>query len=501
MVKLSLFALTKIVESIPQTIVDHMYTYLYKDTDGVSKETWLFEYVKRILIETFGYDTQHLEDHVEIREKNYRKKQQSKKYWLKKFQEELVKIPNNPVSIEISSWKLALEQMKVSAPELDIIAESERLIGVKNLEDLPELRLKQIKEWSSTNSTFLSDYRYLSTKKTNQIRKALETDLNFIIADTIEKYDLTQAVDVQPHGLIENVVFSEKSTSLKIKREINAITLKETFFDDYEISDNEFLRTIIKVEDGDLLFADKSLTKTLDGTDREIIFYVMSQKDESFYTDRTITVDISKLVQRAYNSQGVKNYVEIEKRLRKIRSFGFQAVIKKQSEKARPGSADWSIFDSVVINSNPNGRRYAEIVIGTYFHQQYINQQTVKIYRDSLDSIQGSISKILVHALQKERLERYVQGKQFRDVFPLNFFTRKVRMDKRKTEMNMRKVQDALEEFKALNILIESYKRYSPSAFEICFIPLTNTEMHDFFDQVDSPIQLSLPIQPELIEE
>ncbi|CCF16706.1 hypothetical protein BLGI_4675 [Brevibacillus laterosporus GI-9] len=501
MFKLSLFALSKTAESIPPSIVDHLFTYIYKETDGISKEDWLMEHVKNILIQTFGYDTPHLEDHSVIREKNYRKRQQSKKYWLKKFEKELAEVPNNPVSIEISSWKLALEQMKASSPDLDIIKESERLIGVKNLQDLPKLRLEQIKKWATTSSTFLSDYRYLSSKKKNQIEKALDTDLNFIIAEIIDQYDLTNAVDIQPHGLIENVVFAEKSTSLKIKKEINAITQKETYFDDYEISDNEFLRTIIKVEDGDFLLADKSLTKSLDATDQEIIFYVLSQKDESFYTDRTITVDISKLVGKAYKSQGVKNYVEIEKRLRKIRSFGFQAVIKKQSEKARPGSADWSIFDSVVINSNQNGRRYAEIVIGTYFHQQYINQQTVKIYRDSLNSIQGNISKILVHALQKERLERYVQGNKFKDVFPLSFFTRKVRMDKRKTEANMRKIQDALEEFKDLNILIADYKRNSQSSFEISFIPLTNTEMHDFFDQIDKPVQLSLPLQNELIEE
>ncbi|MBM6382438.1 MULTISPECIES: hypothetical protein [Paenibacillus] len=500
MVKLSLFAITKTIECLPPRIVDHLYMYVYKETTSTSKETWLFELIKELLIQNFGFDTPHLEDHVEIRDKNYRKRQQSKKYWLKKFKEELDSVPNNPVLIEISSWKLALEQMKASNAGLDIVAESERLIGVKDLNDLPALRLQQISEWATTSSTYLTDYRYLSSKKTNQIKKAIETDLHFIVADIIDKHDLTNAVDVQPHGLIEDVVFAEKSTNLKIRMELDEITNKQTYFDDYEISDNEFLRTIIKVEDGDFLLADKSLTKSLDGTDRDIIFYVLSQKDESFYTDRTITVDISKLVSKAYNSSGVKNYVEIEKRLRKIRSFGFQAVIKKKSEKARSGSADWSIFDSVVINSNPNGRRYAEIVIGTYFHQQYINQQTVKIYRDSLNSIEGNISKILVHALQKERLERYVQGNQFIDIFPLSYFLRKVRMDKRKTEQNMKKIQDALEEFKSLNFLIADYKRLH-SSFEISFIPLTHTEMHDFFDQAEPPIQLTFPIQTELIGE
>ena len=95
--------------------------------------------------------------------------------------------------------------------------------------------------------------------------------------------------------------------------ELDEITNKQTYFDDYEISDNEFLRTIIKVEDGDFLLADKSLTKSLDGTDRDIIFYVLSQKDESFYTDRTITVDISKLVSKAYNSSGVKTTLRLRK--------------------------------------------------------------------------------------------------------------------------------------------------------------------------------------------
>lgn len=488
--KLSLFAINKTVESIPKPVVDNLYRYMYRESDNVSKETWLFEYVKDVLIQIFGFGTPYLYDHQEIREKNYRKRQQSKKYWLKKFEESIMDSTNNPIVTEIASWELALEQIKASCPDIDIEKESERLIGVRNLDDLPDLRLKQVREWANTASSFLSEFRYLSSKKVNQIRRSIETDLYFIIADTIERCDLINAVDVQPHGLIENGIFSEKPMGLVIKREINELTKKETYFDDYEISDNEFLRTIIKIDDEDILLTDKSLTRSLDVTDRELIFYVLSQKDESFYTDRTVTVDISKLVGRAYRSHGVKNYIEVEKRLRKIRSFGFQAIIKKQCEKTRPGSADWSIFDSVVINSNTNGRRYAEIVIGSLFHQQYINQQTVKIYRDSLESIKGRISKLLVHALQKERLERYSQGHPFKDVFPITFFTRKLRMDKRRTEMNMKKIQDALEEFKMLNILIADFKRMGISSFQITFIPLTETEKHDFFDQTDNITEL-----------
>lgn len=501
MKKLPLFVIEFIAKSIDKNFIDRLIKFMYDPQCGITEKEWLHSYIKTILIDTFGYETSEVPDSRDIRYSHYKKRVSSKRYWLKSFIAE-VKEPNNPVEQEIASWNMLSEQLKASNANFNIKEEERKLFGVDDISELFDLRVQHVEEWAKNTESHLTEFRYLSFKKKFQVEKAFETDLIFIISNIIiDEFDgdLLKSIDESPYGLIDNPLFSDKAIKMKLQSDIDAETKTEIYYSDYDMDDDHLLRTIIKLEEGDTIHANKNIIKTLDKVDREIILHVLRQRDEVFYTDRTISVDIGSLVSKFYTSKSIKSYQAIEEKLEKIKSFEFQAIIKKKSEKFRDGKAKWSIFDTLYINTDDNGRRYAEITIGTYFHQQFINDQTVKIYSNVLESIEGNVSKILVHALQKERLERHLQNKPLTDIFRHQYFSRKIRLDKRKIDANIKMIESSLQEFKQLNILIHDYKRID-KAFQISFIPLSNTEIHDFFEHDNTPIQLSLPLPEQYIE-
>jgi hypothetical protein len=85
----------------------------------------------------------------------------------------------------------------------------------------------------------------------------------------------------------------------------------------------------------------------------------------------------------------------------------------------------------------------------------------------------------------KKGLIRYLNRTPFTDIHRYNFFTGKIRLEKRKVEANMSMIEEAFHEFRSLNILIQDFKRINNQAFQISFYPLSRTEIHDFFEQDD----------------
>lgn len=494
-----LYVYEQIKLSLDEAFKDKLLSFLAEDVDDDSKEEWLDHYIRDILVNQFGYERDEVVDPREVRVSAYRRRQGNKKYWLKRFKEELAKT-DNPVMQEIESWKMVAEQLKLNNPQLDIRAEEERLFGVKNIKDLPKIRLKQIEQWAKDSATKLTDYQYLKQKRKSTIDRAFQTDIIVEIGDIIIEHfdgDIFNTISNPPYDLVNAPLFSQRETKMKTYWEVDQQTNAKMVYNDYQVSDEYLLRTVIRLDDDEQVTYDSSVFKTLDAMDKMIIEYVLLNKSESFYTDRTITIDISTLVSKLYSSRGIKNYQAIEQRLQKIRSFAFQAIIKKERKNGRAGSFAYPIFEAVLINTDEKGRRYAEITIGTHYYQQIINNQTVKIYSHLLGKLEKNISKILIHALQKERLDRYIQGKAFVGQFGYTYFASKIRFETRKIATNMAAIEESLQEFKDLNILIRSYKR-KPQSFEIEFMPLSHAEIHDFFEvENDAHVQMALPIAEE----
>lgn len=498
--KVPLFVIEFIAESINPNIIEKITSFSYEESSNLNPKDWFCEYVKMTLTNTFGYYAKEgfypKINYVDIDVKDIRYnmnkyRQQNKRNWVKSLISSLKK-PNNPIEQEINSWKIVNEQLLASNSKFKIQDE----LGVDKLDDLLPLRIAQLEEWAKDQDSNIADFRYLSSKQKYQIEKGLEYDLIISIANIIINdfdSDLFKSIDATPHALWDNPLFSEKATKLKLQSEYDAENNEEIYFSEYNIDEDRLLRTIIKLEDGDTIHTNKNIFKSLDEIDKQIILHVLREKDESFYTEGKISIFITDLLSKMGLTKGTKNYQTIEAKLEKIKSFEFQAIIKKKSDKFRDGKARWSIFSDIVINNDEDGRRYADITVGKFVHQQIINKQTVEIYSNVLDRIQGKTSKILVHALQKERIDRYLQNRSMTDIFPYQFFTGKVRFSKRKVDANLKTIEESLLEFKHLNIMIQDFKRMDKS-FEITFIPLSNTEIHDFFQNNEDHVQLALPL-------
>jgi hypothetical protein len=485
---ISPYTINQIAKSIDQKVIEKSFKYIYKETCGLSKEEWLLQYVKDIIANIFYSDTNEFIRPRDVKNNAYRKRQDNKKNWLKAFLEE-IKTPNNPLDQEIALGEMLLERLSSTLSSVDVKQKTIELFGVEDLQDLRAVRVKEVEEWATSRTTNLTDYPYLSSKTQFQLERAFKADFAYLISVFIlDNYDgdLSKSIIHHPNVLVDTPIFAESQSVMKMFQEVDEEN-QPILANEYKVDEDFLIRSIIKLKEGDKVIRK---TKTLDEKDNTIIQYVLSQRDQRFFTERKIYIDVLDLVVNLYKSKGAKNYQLVEERLQKIARYTIEAIIKK-STKGRDGKLSFTIFDRVIIDTDDAGKRYAEILVGDTLYQQLFNQQTVQIYSDNIKRLENPYSRILIFALQKERLERYIQNKPFRDIFDYKFFAHKVRFQTRKIDNNMEMLNAALQEFKDQNIIIEDFRRIHQS-FEITFIPLSHYEIHDFIGPEKEPVQLQI---------
>jgi len=488
MQEISPYTINQIAISIDQKVIEKSYKYLYQEACGLSKEEWLLEYVKETISSNFYSNTNGFIHPREVKSVAYRRRQDNKKNWYKSFVEDL-KTPNNSVEQEIKLGEMLIERLSTTMSEKEIEEKTIELFGVGALSDLRSLRKEEIQEWASSRQTNLTDYIYLASKTHNQIERAFQIDFTYLISVFIlENYDgdLSKSIIHHPNLLVDTPIFTESQTVMKMYQEVD--DNKELILaNEYKVDEDFLIRSIIKLKEGDKVIRK---TKTLDEKDNTIIQYVLAHRDQRFFTERKIYVDILDLVTRLYKSKGAKSYQLAEERLQKIAGYTIEAIIKK-STKSRDGKLSFTIFDRVFIDTDDADKRYAEILVGDTLYQQLFNQQTVQIYSDNIKRLENPYSRILIFALQKERLDRHIQNRPFIDIFDYKFFKHKIRFETRKVDNNMNMLEAALQEFKDLNIIIDDFRRIH-QAFEISFIPLSTYEIHDFIGSKREPVQLAI---------
>jgi hypothetical protein len=271
---------------------------------------------------------------------------------------------------------------------------------------------------------------------------------------------------------------------LKPNLRVDPETKKPVLYDEYSFGENQFIQTIISPEEGDEIMLSK--VSRLDEKDSSIIQYTLNQRDERFYTDKRIIVDLRELVHAVYHSESDKAYNLVKERLKKIGRYRIEGKIKNSNQDVYREFL-FNFFQSVIIKKDvATGRTYAEILFSDILHEQYINNQTVQIYSHFMKKLENPISRILIYAFPMERLESYLNEENCRKSFDYNYFSNKIRFRSKRIETNLKLVEASLKEFKEHQILIEEYKRVG-TGFEIILIPLSDYEKQDFFSS--SPLQ------------
>jgi hypothetical protein len=447
--------------------------FLYDNSFFLSEEEFIEDYLQQLLQETFVSGNK-LIDPKEIRNPAYKRRQTTKKNWFQLLKKEVKENRPNPILEDVELAKKVFKKTKDKE-------QLKTMFGAENPEDVPKVRLKELEIWSKSTKTNIADYPYLNTKMKYQIEKAFSTDFCFLVAEFImQNYNgnLSNWIDKRLNSWVEVPIFSSESHTLKTNLEHEHELNETVLYNDYKVDEDFFIRTLIPVKDDQSVLTKKNTV--LDEKDSRIIQFALSKRDELFYKDKTVHLDLYDLVKEIYNSKGVKNYDAVESRIMKIASYQVQGIAKKKN--SRDTKFHINFFQKAIIETDEvTGKRYARITFSDATHQEFLNRQFVQIYSDVMKKFKDNpLSSLLLYAFQKERLDCYLQKKSYTNYYPYQYFSSKVRFRSKKMDVNLKLINESLQEFLDNQVLIQSYQK-KHQGFDISFIPLQNYEIQDYF--------------------
>ncbi|WP_336770410.1 hypothetical protein [Bacillus bombysepticus] len=361
-------------------------------------------------------------------------------------------------------------------------------------ESVIEERKQLLLQWSVSEEKSLSSYPYLHQKTKKQIENAILTDITMIIGMTLLNEELnTNSPNIvleTPFSAIENPIFGNTRGKVKFKK--NAVEEKndnkEFYSNEYSLSDGKKYNLLVSKEYVQEL---NNNVKDLDPMDYKIFLEVMSHRDNSFTTQRAIIIKIGDLVKKLYSSDTVKNYEAVTERLLKMGNF-------RMTSMADDGQINLvSIFSDVKITPQPNGNNIARIVVSDSVYNDYIQRQTVLVYKEKVDTLSIDLAHHLIFILQKERMICYQANLEYSINRDLLYFSGYIRFKKRTKTENIKELEKAFNEIIDRQFIVKSYKRIRDT-FQIDFYPVEEQEakdlLEDNYDYIPQ-IGLNTPLQ------
>lgn len=457
-----------IQEVIPQFVFDELLALInektkdvlitYVLTDCLDQKLFLDSYIRNVMDSVFSNNGEEV-DILEIKAKYSNKRQITKKNWFKQIKNDPAPIHKEREMLQLVSKTTSLKEV---IPEID------------NPQLYVENKLKTIKNWAYDKEQQITDYIYLNSKQKYQIERAVESDIVLIICDFLDKSPRKNWFSIRSEDMVENPIFADGK-----KKMPNSLynSGRAVAYDDYKLSDNRFLRLLISADDEDEVQLEKVFM--LDDVDSEIFDLVMLQRDdERFYNDGVIEFDLAPILHRIYGSTSKRTYETLASRLKRFRQFSLEG---RSIGKETITDFGYNLFEAVnVVRDKVTGRVHGEMIFTKSFHQTLITKQTVRIYSHLIHRLQNRLSKILIYAFQKERLDAHLHGRSVKDHYDYTFFLNRIRFRSKRIESILKQINESLQDFKDANILIDDFKRVG-NGFQIVLTPLSEAEIMDFF--------------------
>ena len=95
-----------------------------------------------------------------------------------------------------------------------------------------------------------------------------------------------------------------------------------------------------------------------------------------------------------YKTDSKRNYQMIEERITKMKHYSMSKVQHNKT-------IAYGIFDFVDITTMPNGTRIAEIHVNEVIYRDYIQRQTVRIYKNKVEKLSLDAAYHLLFVMQK----------------------------------------------------------------------------------------------------
>lgn len=474
--------ITKIYVALGESNKEKMITHLYGDNDALlDNAEELFESYLKNLVKEHIYSKQSPEKKMreisaEVRNTYHRRRQLTKRNWFKALQRDIENNKKTPIHQEIDVLKKLLERKKNKEEVIKVFSGNK--MDIKEPEDLLNVRLLEIEEWSKDRNTLLTEYPYLETKTNYQLERAFETDLIYIASDIVYK-NPEGFITKYPEEQANYPVFSHASMTVKGNLRFSPDSKNIELYDEIPLSNgSKFISSFIQANNNEQVRATK--LPLLDDIDNKIYLFFLKNIDQSFYTKQTVEVGFRDLVTSVYGSDSKKAYKLTEARIYKFLDFQFSCeVVNEKNERVRKLS--FNLFQSVDMKKDDaDNKLKVKITFSDHLYHQIINDQTINIYSHIIDKLENSLSRILVFAFQKERIDAFLENRPPRKHYEYTFFTDRVRFRKKDMEANLKLVEAALNEFVSLHALIKDFKRIK-NGFEITLFSLTENEQIDLF--------------------
>lgn len=369
----------------------------------------------------------------------------------------------------------------------------ESVYGCKNPEALKEKIKEEMSKWESDESQPLSYFKYIKDKTKRQIKIALSNDIKYLLYKNIQEHyprGMRGEIASLPILMSEMPIDYTNRGRMETNNVVD-IEGKPHYSTKYYVDDNRFLESFIDI---DVLKTGvlKSVFRTLNANDLNVFIYLMTLRDENFYTTREIIADIGDIVKNAFGSTGKKNYMAAKESLYRMEHLSSGMI----DENLRGFTV--KILDNVDIVRTESNKELAKVVFNIDIVAQYIKNQTVNLYNDIIKHFELKSSKIGIFPIQRARIRVATSGGPDDTLIfhtNYNFFRGFLYFPNKRKRENIKDIEDMLKEMIENKIAIIDYVRKG-DMFALKFYPITEEEREDLLNTEDKAILRDLEVSP-----
>ena len=198
------------IKNIPQLAIDELVDLIGEKTQAklfkfilidVPQTKESIELYIRKLINNHLLSQDSVIDVFEIKSNVYRRRQLTKKNWFKQLKKEVSENKPNPIQAELDILMKVIDRKGLD----DKI---KNVLSFENPDQYIQAQLNDIEKWANDPSTKITDFPYLESKRTYQIKKALENDILYIICDFLQDKP-TYWYSLRTEEWIDNPLFAD----------------------------------------------------------------------------------------------------------------------------------------------------------------------------------------------------------------------------------------------------------------------------------------------------
>lgn len=343
-----------------------------------------------------------------------------------------------------------------------------------------EKEIKNTQAWKSRSDSYLIEYPGLYQVTFTGVWNSFKTDL----AVCIWKYVLNELngninsfYRSYPESFIQSPLFAPSSFNLIMKKTGDNL-LEETVYDE---DGNPLLALVIPDSEG------SNHPKVMDETDLKILNSFIASIDNSFYQNKSTTMDIRALTRAVVGYHpGSANYKYIADRCMKLVNYNYTVM-------SEGGTLAFNIFDNIAILDDgfnevviddsisviDETKEYTVIAtFGDVLANAIIQKQLVQITEKNYDALQNPMSKIIYYALEKERVSLHGSGLNH-CIYSYTYFQKIVRFKVKNRIKNLKLIEESLQDFVDNGVCVKDFERLDDGSYRITFLPLSDEELED----------------------